>query len=80
MESRLFEPFSIERVYCQEVKLFRKFYVESLKASNAKVKRAMDFLFVCSNGWFEGFCRRNRIALRRLTRRLYFFESRVSTD
>ena len=79
MESRLFELFCerrdggyiVRRWWFQKMalKLFRQFYVEPLRA-NGKVNEAadMDSLFVCSNGRFEGFCRRNRIALRRLTR------------
>ena len=79
MERRLFELFCerrnggyiVRRYWFQKMsqKLFRQIHVEPLRAKG-KIREAadMDSLFVCSSGWFEGFCRRNSISLRRLTR------------
>ena len=51
------------------LKLFRQFYVDPLRAKGEENNASdMESLFVFSNGWFEGFCRRNRVVPRRLTR------------
>jgi hypothetical protein len=51
------------------IKLFGQFYVDPLRARGQENGADdMESLFVFSSGWFEGFCRRNRVALRRLTR------------
>jgi hypothetical protein len=50
-------------------KLYHQNYVEELVAAG-KQKEADNIaaLFVFSSGWFDGFCRRNRIVLRRVTK------------
>jgi hypothetical protein len=56
------------------LRLFRETYVDPLKAQGKHSEAAeIQNLFVFSNGYFEGFCRRNRISLRRLTRIVRFW-------
>ena len=59
------------------LKLFREFYVDPLLRAQGKQNDASDMesLFVFSSGWFEGFCRRNRVVLRRLTRVVRIYHS-----
>lgn len=54
-------------------RLFWDTYCEELSVLG-KTEDALQMkeLFCSSNGWFEGFCRRNRIALRRVTRQVKF--------
>jgi Tc5 transposase DNA-binding domain len=79
MEDRLFQLFSerrnagytVRRWWFRKmsIKLFREFYVDPLRAQGKENDASeMESLFVFSSGWFDGFCRRNRVALRRLTR------------
>lgn len=51
------------------MRLFWQLYCEPLVKVGEKEQAAvMKTLFVFSNGWFENFCRRHRISLRRTTR------------
>jgi hypothetical protein len=79
MEDRLFQLFcdrrsngyTVRRWWFRKmsIKLFGQFYVDPLRARGQENgANDMESLFVFSSGWFEGFCRRNRVALRRLTR------------
>ena len=56
------------------IRLFREMYGDPLRAQGKHDEAAeIEKLFVFSNGYFEGFCRRNRVSLRKLTRVVSFW-------
>jgi hypothetical protein len=56
------------------IRLFRETYGDPLRAQGKHDEAAeVENLFVFSNGYFEGFCRRNRVTLRKLTRVVSFW-------
>lgn len=56
------------------IRLFREMYGGPLRAQGKHDEAAeVENLFVFSNGYFEGFCRRNRVVLRKLTRVVSFW-------